>query len=166
MTLFRKNPKAFTLIELLVVISIIGMLSSVVLSTLNTTRTKARIARRTMELRQIRDAIRAAQSETGTLPTVSWVDSSAWGAVGTFVANWMPTMPNDPLGYTSNVPPGTYRWYGYSANAVFLTWWSVTGSNCAGRPVVIGYASDMAGFATYNECTNMTGLPVITFLVD
>ena len=171
MLFYRKNPKAFTLIELLVVISIIGMLSSVVLSTLNTTRTKARIARRTLELRQIRDAIRAAQSETGTLPTNSFAASNAWGTVATFVANWMPTMPDDPLGYANNTPPGTYRWYDYTSNATnsFLSagWgWNIVGSNCEGRAVVIGYASDMAGFARYNECTNMGSAPVITFLVD
>ena len=38
---FVKNKKGFTLIELLVVISIIGLLSSIVLASLNTTRVKA-----------------------------------------------------------------------------------------------------------------------------
>jgi prepilin-type N-terminal cleavage/methylation domain-containing protein len=40
----NKKEKGFTLIELLVVISIIGMMSSVVLATVNTARDKARVA--------------------------------------------------------------------------------------------------------------------------
>lgn len=49
--------RAFTLIELLVVISIIGLLSSVVLSSLNSVRAKARDSVRLSELNQVSKAL-------------------------------------------------------------------------------------------------------------
>jgi len=59
----------FTLIELLVVISIIGMLSSVVLASLNSARAKARDASRIATLKQIQVAIEVyAQDHDGKYP--------------------------------------------------------------------------------------------------
>ncbi|MDO8555060.1 MAG: prepilin-type N-terminal cleavage/methylation domain-containing protein [bacterium] len=51
------KQKGFTLIELLVVIAIIGLLSSIVLASLNSARAKARDARRIADLKQISTAL-------------------------------------------------------------------------------------------------------------
>jgi prepilin-type N-terminal cleavage/methylation domain-containing protein len=51
-----KNIKGFTLIELLVVVAIIGLLSSVVLASLNGARGKARFAQALMMMKSIEEA--------------------------------------------------------------------------------------------------------------
>lgn len=55
----------FTLIELLVVVGIIGILSAVVLASLNSARTKANITKAKMDMSQIVKAIIIAQGESG-----------------------------------------------------------------------------------------------------
>lgn len=57
MKLKNKTPKGFTLIELLVVISIIGVLSSVVMVSLNNAKEKARNVVRKSDVAQIKKAI-------------------------------------------------------------------------------------------------------------
>lgn len=63
-----KSEKGFTLIELLVVISIIGLLSSIILASLNSARTKARNAKRLVEKRQVITALNSYYNENGKWP--------------------------------------------------------------------------------------------------
>ncbi|MBI5133914.1 MAG: type II secretion system protein [Candidatus Taylorbacteria bacterium] len=59
----KGRRKAFTLIELLVVVSIISLLSSVVLASLNAAREKARTSRARQDMYQVAKAISIAQGE-------------------------------------------------------------------------------------------------------
>ncbi len=67
----KKYSHGFTLIEFLVVIAIIGLLSSVVLSLLNTARMESRDARRINDLRQIKLALELYFDDNRSYPVVS-----------------------------------------------------------------------------------------------
>jgi len=64
----NKRSEGFTLIELLVVISIISLLSTVVLSSLNSARTKARNAQVQREIGSWINAINLYKNDTGNYP--------------------------------------------------------------------------------------------------
>ncbi len=81
-----KNKQGFTLIELLVVIAIIGILSSVVLASLNSARLKARDARRISDVKQIQLALELYFDSNANYPT------STAGLVPTYIA----ANPKDP----------------------------------------------------------------------
>jgi len=63
------NKKGFTLIELLVVIAIIGLLSSVVLSSLKTAKDKAKVASVARDIRNIETSLYLWVDNLGGFPT-------------------------------------------------------------------------------------------------
>lgn len=69
MTISKK--RGFTLIELLVVIAIIGVLSSVVLASLNTARQKSRDAKRQSDIKQLQLALQLYFDTNGSYPPTS-----------------------------------------------------------------------------------------------
>jgi prepilin-type N-terminal cleavage/methylation domain-containing protein len=116
--------KGFTLIELLVVIAIIGLLSSVVLASLNSARIKSRDVVRKENLIQIRNALELyALSNNGNYPTTSGIMySSETGDVAPYgpsaqvgiwsptFSTYMPIIPKDPLGGLSTIPACAGGW--------------------------------------------------------
>jgi type II secretion system protein G len=114
----NKSPKGFTLIELLVVIAIIGVLSSVVLTSLSSARSKANAAKRVSDIHQIRTAIEAYYSSTGGYPSTGNSWQTQCNIFGTPNASWIPNivpnyitaLPSDPnMNAAANVCCYMYR---------------------------------------------------------
>lgn len=97
----RKRYRAqagFTLIELLVVIAIIGMLSSVVLASLNTARAKARDARRLSDMSQVRTALELYYSDNNNRYPPEGVGTYFVRDIATALApSYIAQTPSDPL---------------------------------------------------------------------
>ena len=102
----NKSGAGFTLIELLVVISIIGMLSTIVLSSLGSARAKSRDANRKASLVQLSRALELYYDKFGKYPdmkasciTSGWVLSSSPGCSAdwaTGLTEFIPTLTNPP----------------------------------------------------------------------
>lgn len=128
-----KYNKGFTLIELLVVIAIIGLLSSIVLVSLQGARAKARDARRLHDMRQIVTALELYYAEHGKYPGPTRDYGECEGGCGCWDTSTvdndgdgkpfieplvdeglMGIVPGDPIG-TGTCGGFTYRYYRYSA---------------------------------------------------
>ncbi|PIR83481.1 hypothetical protein COU19_00050 [Candidatus Kaiserbacteria bacterium CG10_big_fil_rev_8_21_14_0_10_56_12] len=97
----KSREKGFTLIELLVVIAIIGVLSSVVLASLNSARAKARDARRLSDMRSVVNALDLyAIDHNGVYPgtpiTTSCGASCLSNVTGLVDGGYVSALPSDP----------------------------------------------------------------------
>lgn len=95
----------FTLIELLVVMAILGILSTVGLTSFRTSQMKGRDAERKHDLEQIQRGMELYYNDYGVYPDSSDFDfGSTWqDAAGTV---YMRTVPNDPHGCSYVYEPG------------------------------------------------------------
>lgn len=111
---FREG--GFTLIELLVVIAIIGLLSSVVLVSLNSAKKRARVATRLSDFRQIEKALYMYYDVNGSYPlgTDGENDGDNWQALRTALTPYI-NLPQDPL--FSGSYPLCGRAYHYESDA-------------------------------------------------
>lgn len=117
-----KYKKGFTLIELLVVISIVSLLSSIVLASLKSARSKARDAERVSEITQLRKALELYYLTTGQYPStpLGWHNSADddWNTAtnplyALVTSGLISRLPEDPINNNSGGNPPTNTTYGY-----------------------------------------------------
>lgn len=98
--------KGFTLIELLLVITIIGILSSFVVSNFSDVRVRARDGQRKSDFAQIQSALEFYRSDQGSYPASITFGSALTG--GSPATTYMQKIPLDPR----NGAPYTYSYTG------------------------------------------------------
>lgn len=140
----KKNKKGFTLIELLVVVAIIGLLSSVVLASLNSARKKSRDASRVADMKTIFTMLTQYSLQYGGIPRTSvygdansggWDYSSQPTGAATFISFLTTSgiaakVPIDPVNNMTGdqSPAGTYayKYYCYPGEGLALGYTSET----------------------------------------
>lgn len=171
--IFKTNRSSgFTLIELLVVISIISFLSSIVLASLNTARTKARGVAKLQEFKQVQLALEQYKSDngyypqennstyfsawtsSGVPPTISPYTGTGGVAMPAFPGTYIKTFP-DPIKYSVSY----YDSYTYYNQAAITSMYS--NYTCGGAPIkgYLIYYYDMSGNSIANASTTYASWP-------
>jgi general secretion pathway protein G len=109
-----KGQYGFTLIELLVVISIIGLLSSVVLASLNSARLKAKDSKKMLELKQLITSLERYYLDTNSLPP-NLNAVNGWCIIGVSYSGNVCVGELASAGYFASLPvsPDTNPYYYY-----------------------------------------------------
>ena len=127
----NKNSKGFTLIELLVVIAIIGLLSSVVLASLNSSRSKAKTARVKQDLKNLYVSLNLLVHDVGKWPNGCPPDAydsaetslnSSWGGIMTVPSTGFDSTYSANPGGCGWIAQDITRWNGPYANSVLDPW--------------------------------------------
>lgn len=149
------KEKGFTLIELLVVVSIIGLLSSVVMTSLNSARSKARDAKTKLDIHNITIALQLARADSpgylfpGTSGAWQCLKASGTCWKGGYAGN--AALINTLAPYMSEIPKSTppSGTYMYDAYLYLPNYTGMVGSSPPGTYII--YALERP-FST-NECT-------------
>ena len=131
----KKKKKGFTLIELLVVIAIIGILASIVLVSLSGARNKAKDARITADMTQLRNIAEMAQIDQGDYSTVC--DQSEEGTLATDISDQGGTNYNcfdEVAGYCAEAQLNSGNWWCVDATALSKQYPAATPSDCTVTP--------------------------------
>ena len=128
------SKRGFTLIELLVVIAIIGLLSSIVLASLNSARAKGRDALRISNVQSLKLALELYYDTNGSYPkqgsTDNGYDMLSPTATPTLISsltpNYIATIPVDPQAGVVNY----YVWGSNGASYAILIWTEKLGGYC------------------------------------
>lgn len=111
----KDKQGGFTLVELLVVISIIGILSTLAVVSLNTARSKSRDARRLSDIRQMQTALEFYYNETGYYPNALGSQIKYGNDIYMEVVPTAPNPPDSPCSSSTNA-------YAYTPNADFTSY--------------------------------------------
>lgn len=139
----KAKRSGFTLIELLVVISIIGLLSSIVVASLDAARGRARDAQRLSDMRQIETALELFFNDNGHYPDITTNVGTCNYKVGCkigvgdqiddLLSPYISSVPQDPL-HDGNVYFYSYDPWHYNCTG------NETDCNCSsGAAVVFGF---------------------------
>lgn len=158
----QAREKGFTLIELLVVIAIIGLLSSVVLASMNSARSKSRDARRKQDIKSLQVALELIYDATTPNAYPSTTSGTEVVISSTQISStYMSRVPKDPSSPASPAATDRQYWYAstggaYCIGAVMENGMAAVVDGCSGTPQtdvtdaldgITGY-STTAGVAT------------------
>jgi len=148
-----KQKHGFTLIELLVVVAIISLLSSIVMASLNSARSKARDAQRSESIHSVINALGMYYNDYGYYPSSPVGNSDVLFSDPTVVAALTPKyisqLPTDP----TNIVP--YHYYTAGQNpapvyAIRIQWENKTPCYVCGGSSSCG--SDLSGSWGLSVC--------------
>lgn len=118
--------KGFTLIELLVVVSIIGVLATIIISSLQGARSRARDAQRSQHINTMQSALEIYYLDNNRYPLIGgsgnggwvWSNHPAWNLLSAEVGLELPVDPvNESNGPAINGTSLNYGYYSYNNSA-------------------------------------------------